>query len=171
MTLTVAPPPAGASSKSGSAFRVERQNDLAIIWFDLPGEKVNKFSSTVMQEFGTIVDDLARSNDIRKVIFASAKSSIFIAGADVTEFTRATSDQEASAYEIAAGHRRRDQRRMPGRRSRDGDQLRLARDVRFAESRHRRPGSEARDFSGLGRDDETSSPRRFADCARPRAYW
>jgi 3-hydroxyacyl-CoA dehydrogenase/enoyl-CoA hydratase/3-hydroxybutyryl-CoA epimerase len=98
MTLTVAPPSAGASTKSDSAFRVERQNDLAIIWFDLPGEKVNKFSSNVMQEFGAIVDDLARSNDIRKVIFASAKSSIFIAGADVTEFTRATSDEEATRY-------------------------------------------------------------------------
>ena len=98
MTLTMAPPPAGASPQTGSAFRIERQNDLAVIWFDLPGEKVNKFSSTVMIEFSALIDDLARSTDIRKVVFASAKSSIFIAGADVTEFTRATSEDQAREY-------------------------------------------------------------------------
>lgn len=98
MTLTMAPPPAGASSGTGNAFRIERRNDLAIVWFDLPGEKVNKFSSSVMLEFSALIDDLARSADIRKVIFASAKSSIFIAGADVTEFTRATSEDQARQY-------------------------------------------------------------------------
>ena len=36
---------------TSSAFRMERDGDLAVLWFDLPGEKVNKFSSAVMQEF------------------------------------------------------------------------------------------------------------------------
>ena len=98
MTLSVAPPSAGAPPRTSSAFRIERQADLAIIWFDLPGEKVNKFSSAVMLEFSALVDDLARSKDIRKVIFASAKSSIFIAGADVSEFTRTTSEEQAREY-------------------------------------------------------------------------
>jgi len=98
MTLSVAPPSAGAPPRTSSAFRIERQADLAIIWFDLPGEKVNKFSSAVMLEFSALIDDLARSKDIRKVIFASAKSSIFIAGADVSEFTRTTSEEQAKEY-------------------------------------------------------------------------
>src|SRR5438105_7713535 len=81
-----------------TAFRIEREADLAIIWFDLPGEKVNKFSSSVMMEFAAIVDELERSSDIKKVIVASGKPSIFIAGADVSEFTKATSPDLAREY-------------------------------------------------------------------------
>ena len=80
------------------AFRLEREGDLAIVWFDLPGEKVNKFSSAVMQEFSGIVDQLERSTDIKRVVIASGKPSIFIAGADVSEFTKVTTAEEAKAY-------------------------------------------------------------------------
>ena len=81
-----------------SAFRIEREGDLAIIWFDLPGEKVNKFSSTVMQEFSGVVDQMASSADIRKIIIASAKPNIFIAGADVSEFSKASTPELAAEY-------------------------------------------------------------------------
>jgi 3-hydroxyacyl-CoA dehydrogenase/enoyl-CoA hydratase/3-hydroxybutyryl-CoA epimerase len=80
------------------AFRIERDGDLAILWFDLPGEKVNKFSSWVMQEFASIVDDFERSSDVKKIIVASKKPTIFIAGADVSEFTKATTPDEAKEY-------------------------------------------------------------------------
>ena len=80
-----------------NAFRIERQGDLAIIWFDLPGEKVNKFSSAVMQEFASVVDALA-SSDAGRIILASGKPSIFIAGADVSEFSKVTSDEQAKEY-------------------------------------------------------------------------
>lgn len=81
-----------------SAFTIEREGGLAILWFDLPGEKVNKFSSTVMAEFATVVDELERSTDIQQVIVASRKPGIFIAGADVSEFTKATSPEQAKEY-------------------------------------------------------------------------
>jgi 3-hydroxyacyl-CoA dehydrogenase/enoyl-CoA hydratase/3-hydroxybutyryl-CoA epimerase len=81
-----------------SAFSIEREGDLAILWFDLPGEKVNKFSSTVMTEFASIVEELERSVDIKQVIVASRKPGIFIAGADVSEFTKATSPEQAKEY-------------------------------------------------------------------------
>lgn len=80
------------------AFRIERQGDLAIIWFDLPGEKVNKFSSWVMVEFAGIVDQMAAAKDIHRIIVASGKPTIFIAGADVSEFTRATTGELAREY-------------------------------------------------------------------------
>src|SRR6266540_242340 len=92
MTLAEAP------AQTRAAFRIERQGDLAIVWFDLAGEKVNKFSSAVIQEFAGVIDDLGRSNDIRKVIFASAKPSIFIAGADISEFTKITAPEQAREY-------------------------------------------------------------------------
>src|SRR5438552_17304972 len=81
-----------------TAFRIEREADLAIIWFDLPGEKVNKFSSSVMIEFAAVVDELERSTDIKRVVVASGKPSIFIAGADVSEFSKATSAEQAREY-------------------------------------------------------------------------
>ena len=83
---------------AATAFRIEREGDLAIVWFDLPGEKVNKFSSTVMMEFARIVDDMERTTDIKRIIIASGKPSIFIAGADVSEFTKADTPELAREY-------------------------------------------------------------------------
>ncbi len=84
--------------RTASAFRIERDGDLAVLWFDLPGEKVNKFSTTVMTEFASVVDELERDATIKRVIIASGKPSIFIAGADVTEFSKATLADQAREY-------------------------------------------------------------------------
>jgi 3-hydroxyacyl-CoA dehydrogenase/enoyl-CoA hydratase/3-hydroxybutyryl-CoA epimerase len=83
---------------AATAFRIEREGDLAIVWFDLPGEKVNKFSATVMLEFARVVDDMERATDIRRIIIASGKPSVFIAGADVSEFSKATTPEMAREY-------------------------------------------------------------------------
>ena len=95
MTSVAATPPPAATKK---AFQIERLGDLAIVWFDFPGEKINKFSTWVMQEFSGIVDELERSTDIRKVVVASRKPGIFIAGADVSEFQLVTSAEQAVEY-------------------------------------------------------------------------
>jgi len=89
---------AEATPRSASAFRIEREGDMGILWFDLPGEKINKFSSAVMTEFAGVVDELERDGDIKRIIVASGKPSIFIAGADVTEFSKATSAEQAREY-------------------------------------------------------------------------
>lgn len=81
-----------------TAFRVERDRDTVILWFDLPGEKVNKFSWQVMQEFSCFVDDMEHATGVRSIILASGKTASFIAGADVREFTRATSANQAKEY-------------------------------------------------------------------------
>src|SRR5438477_3104133 len=95
MTTTAEATPQNATS--ARAFSIEREGDLAILWFDLPGEKVNKFSSDVIQEFAGVVDDLARATDIKSVIVASRKS-VFIAGADISEFTKVVSAEQAKEY-------------------------------------------------------------------------
>ncbi|MEA2166040.1 MAG: 3-hydroxyacyl-CoA dehydrogenase / enoyl-CoA hydratase / 3-hydroxybutyryl-CoA epimerase [Thermoanaerobaculia bacterium] len=84
--------------RGASAFRIERDGDLAILWFDLPGEKVNKFSTVVMTEFAGVVDELEQASEIKRIIVASGKPSIFIAGADVNEFSKATSAAQAVEY-------------------------------------------------------------------------
>jgi 3-hydroxyacyl-CoA dehydrogenase/enoyl-CoA hydratase/3-hydroxybutyryl-CoA epimerase len=80
------------------AFVIERQGELAILWFDLPGEKVNKFSTAVLHELSAIIDHFASSSDVKKIIIASRKPGIYIAGADVTEFTTVSGAEQAKAY-------------------------------------------------------------------------
>jgi 3-hydroxyacyl-CoA dehydrogenase/enoyl-CoA hydratase/3-hydroxybutyryl-CoA epimerase len=92
MTSAVEAPPAAAG-----AFSIERDGDLAILWFDLPGEKVNKLSTPVLHELSSVLDAIAGS-DAKKVVIASRKRGIFIAGADVTEFTKVTGAEQARAY-------------------------------------------------------------------------
>jgi 3-hydroxyacyl-CoA dehydrogenase/enoyl-CoA hydratase/3-hydroxybutyryl-CoA epimerase len=87
------------SASTAGAFRLERQGDLGILWFDLPGEKVNKFSSAVLRELAAMLDQVAAS-DLKGIVIASRKPGIYVAGADVQEFTRLKSADEAKAYVV-----------------------------------------------------------------------
>ncbi|HEV8269597.1 MAG TPA: enoyl-CoA hydratase-related protein, partial [Thermoanaerobaculia bacterium] len=74
----------------GNAFHLSVEPDgLAVLTFDLPGEKVNKYSTAVMGEFDSLLDDLAKRTDIKALVLVSAKPDIFIAGADVKEIAQA----------------------------------------------------------------------------------
>ncbi len=77
------------------AFRLEVRGDEAVLWFDLPDEKVNKFSTWVVEELDKVTGILSGMGSIHHVLVASAKPSIFIAGADVEEFTRIEGRDEA----------------------------------------------------------------------------
>lgn len=86
------------STTAAKAFSVERDGETAVVWFDLPGEKVNKFSGAVLRELDGLLDRIRTMSDVRFVIFASRKPGIFIAGADINEFTRVTSIKEAEDF-------------------------------------------------------------------------
>jgi len=59
-------------------------NEVAVLTFDLPGEKVNKLSTPVMAEFKAHIEKL-KSSQYKMVVIKSAKPKIFIAGADIEE--------------------------------------------------------------------------------------
>lgn len=59
---------------------------LAVLTFDLPGEKVNKFSREVFAELAEVLVRLAREPRVRGLLIRSGKPDVFIAGADVKEF-------------------------------------------------------------------------------------
>jgi 3-hydroxyacyl-CoA dehydrogenase/enoyl-CoA hydratase/3-hydroxybutyryl-CoA epimerase len=61
------------------------EENIAILTFDLPGEKANKFSTPVMQELDNLLDDLSGRKDISCLIIQSGKPTIYIAGADINE--------------------------------------------------------------------------------------
>ena len=82
-----------------SAFALEKIDDkISILYFDLPNEKVNKFSTPVMEEFKHTIEELQERRDIKCLLLMSKKPGIFIAGADVKEIQAIQSEQEG--YEV-----------------------------------------------------------------------
>jgi 3-hydroxyacyl-CoA dehydrogenase/enoyl-CoA hydratase/3-hydroxybutyryl-CoA epimerase len=77
-----------------SAFRLAVEDALAILTFDLPGEKVNKFSTPVMEELSSWIDRLSAAADVRALLLRSGKPEIFIAGADVREIEALRTPEE-----------------------------------------------------------------------------
>lgn len=80
-----------------SAFRVEREDGIAIVTFDLPGEAVNKFSKAVIFQFDDVLDALDADRALKGVVFISGKADGFIAGADIEEFLTYTTAEMATA--------------------------------------------------------------------------
>jgi 3-hydroxyacyl-CoA dehydrogenase / enoyl-CoA hydratase / 3-hydroxybutyryl-CoA epimerase len=78
-------------------WRLERDAE-GIVWltFDKAGASTNTFSKDVMEELGAIVDRLAAEQP-KGVVIRSGKPSGFIAGADVDEFSRIESVEDALA--------------------------------------------------------------------------
>jgi len=76
-------------------FRLTVEADgLAVLEFDAPGEKVNKYSRPVMLELDRMIDSLASRTDVRALVLVSRKPGVFIAGADVNEIARADRDTD-----------------------------------------------------------------------------
>jgi 3-hydroxyacyl-CoA dehydrogenase / enoyl-CoA hydratase / 3-hydroxybutyryl-CoA epimerase len=86
------------SPESLSAFGLELEDDgLAILTFDLPGEKVNKFSRAVIRELGEVLLRVSREPRIRALLIRSGKPGVFIAGADIQEFVSTSPSQAGEA--------------------------------------------------------------------------
>src|SRR5512143_1071459 len=83
-----------------SAFTYEIDKEgIAVLTFDLPGEKVNKLTTPVMQELGALLDELAAKKEIRALVFRSGKEGNFIVGADIAEIRGIT---DAATGELLA---------------------------------------------------------------------
>lgn len=83
-----------AGMDTGLTFSID-ETKIAKLVFDLPGEKVNKFSKPVFERFNEIVDQCRKNKDIKAMIFISGKKDIFVAGADIAEIERVTDRDEA----------------------------------------------------------------------------
>ena len=89
---------------SGQAFRLAPvdlpgiKSKLWTLTFDLPGEKVNKFSSAVMEEFQALIPQLrsqGERGEIEGLILVSGKTGNFIAGADIELIRSAETAEQA----------------------------------------------------------------------------
>lgn len=80
-------------------------HSLGLLYFDLKGEKVNKFNREVMKEFETLIPELRRrAGEMEALILLSRKPGNFIAGADITLFEAAKTAAEAQALSEAGQH-------------------------------------------------------------------
>jgi len=74
---------------------IEKENGVAVIWMDQPGEKVNKISIDLVDKFKTMLDSLEDDKTVRAIVLISRKPDNFIAGADIEKFKTMTSPAEA----------------------------------------------------------------------------
>jgi 3-hydroxyacyl-CoA dehydrogenase/enoyl-CoA hydratase/3-hydroxybutyryl-CoA epimerase len=75
------------------SIRIVEQGDIAIVEFDMVGEKVNKFNTAMMLRLREVVGELRKSR-FKAVIFKSNKPKIFIAGADIEEIKAMTTREQ-----------------------------------------------------------------------------
>jgi 3-hydroxyacyl-CoA dehydrogenase/enoyl-CoA hydratase/3-hydroxybutyryl-CoA epimerase len=73
--------------------RIVPKGDVAVVEFDLIGEKVNKLSSPVMTRIREVVAEL-KSSSYKAVVLISRKNRIFIAGADIEEIKKINTKEE-----------------------------------------------------------------------------
>jgi 3-hydroxyacyl-CoA dehydrogenase/enoyl-CoA hydratase/3-hydroxybutyryl-CoA epimerase len=70
---------------------------IAVLTFDLPGEKVNKLTSSVMEELDGLLDRLSADERIKALVITSGKADTFIAGADIAEIRDIADAQRGEA--------------------------------------------------------------------------
>lgn len=76
-------------------FKLDRDSDgIAWLYFDAAGASANVLSEVTLNELDKVIDIL-REDKPKGLVIASAKSSGFIAGADIKEFVKLTDHNEA----------------------------------------------------------------------------
>lgn len=74
---------------TSSNIRTERrEGGFLVVIFDKPGSSANTFDRKTLTDLGAQLDAIEKDSSIAGVVFASAKDSIFVAGADLVELSR-----------------------------------------------------------------------------------
>lgn len=64
-------------------FRIERRDDAAILWIDVPGKDVNTLHTDFAPALHSALDALEADGTLTSVVIASAKEDSFVVGADI----------------------------------------------------------------------------------------
>ena len=70
--------------------RLERDGDIAVLTFDRP--PLNAIDEQIVTELAAATEELAADASVRAVLVRSALEGVFMAGADITEFQRVTTE-------------------------------------------------------------------------------
>jgi 3-hydroxyacyl-CoA dehydrogenase/enoyl-CoA hydratase/3-hydroxybutyryl-CoA epimerase len=72
---------------AGQAFARELGGDgVLVLTIDVPGEKVNTLSRTMLREFEALLAELEEDRSVKAMVLRSGKPDNFIAGADIKDF-------------------------------------------------------------------------------------
>ncbi|MBL6785062.1 MAG: enoyl-CoA hydratase/isomerase family protein [Rickettsiales bacterium] len=90
--------------KKTKAFKLEIKEDIGFLYFDLPDSKVNILKSNVLSELESVIEGIAKNDQIRTLIFLSNKNNNFIAGADINEI-QALDSKTSALNKVKEGQR------------------------------------------------------------------
>jgi enoyl-CoA hydratase/carnithine racemase len=69
--------------------QIEKQDGVATIWLDQPGEKLNMISLDLLEGFAELLHRIEADHDVKGIVLISRKEDNFIAGADLGQFRKA----------------------------------------------------------------------------------
>mgnify|MGYP000217422216 CR=1 FL=1 len=75
-------------------FKLNIEDGVGTLCFDMKDEKVNKLSFDVLKELQKILDEIKNDQSIKVLFITSAKNNIFIAGADINEIKMMDDEHE-----------------------------------------------------------------------------
>src|SRR5690242_17547610 len=80
---------------------VELQGDTAFLRLDVAGKSVNVLNRKALADIAAALDAIAAAPGVRRLVVTSAKTTGFLAGADVHEFAHVAGPEDASALSAA----------------------------------------------------------------------
>ena len=74
--------------------KLDIQNSIARLTFDLENQKINKLSVHILEELDKRLDEIKNDLSIKVLVVQSAKKSVFIAGADIEEIEKLEKEED-----------------------------------------------------------------------------
>src|SRR6476619_2210636 len=74
----------------GEVTTLERDGDIAVLTFNRP--PLNAIDEQIVTELAAAIEELSADAGVRAVLVRSALEGVFMAGADITEFQRVTTE-------------------------------------------------------------------------------
>jgi len=99
-----------------SAFTLAKRDDgIAVLTIDVPGESMNTLKATFAEEVAQVLNQLEDATDIKGVVVISGKPSSFVAGADISMINdcKTAGDAESLARQGQAMFDRIEQLKIP----------------------------------------------------------
>ncbi|MCH8567177.1 MAG: enoyl-CoA hydratase/isomerase family protein [Balneolales bacterium] len=78
--------------------QIQKENGLAWIVLDKPGDKVNILDKELIEGFSRLLDELQTDQESKAVVFISGKDENFIAGADISMFDTFSTKEEFAEF-------------------------------------------------------------------------
>ena len=75
-------------------FKLDIKDEVLVIKFDDPEEKVNTLNSKMTTEFHQVMDVVDTNDDVKSVVFISGKKDSFIVGADIKMLKEFTTEED-----------------------------------------------------------------------------